>query len=220
MKLQITGIILLFTLTIILGFQCHKNDLEPAPIQQSFKEKVNLFPAQKTYNVNDTIWLKFTTTNKTLFDAISNQRLSTDSVRFNFGATLLPKYNTPNNVSSFCKFITTNNVTPYYDTTLLYSRVSFDVGCDGQPFYNIQLGIVLKYPGIYLLNPTGIAKNLNPCANQTNPYPSSELYFTYDLADCNKDVFLSIPPALREEYPAGAIQRNIDEKYSFALRVQ
>lgn len=221
MKLQITTIILLFALTIIFGFQCHKYDIEPMPIQQSFREKISLFPAQKIYNVNDTIWLKFTTTDKTLFDTISKQRLSTDLVRFNFGSILIPKYNTPNNISnSFCKFITANNVTPYYDTTQLYSRVSYDVGCDAQPSYNIQLGIVLKYPGIYLLNPSGIARGLQPCANQTNPYPSSELYFTYDLPDCNKDVFLSIPPAHREEYPAGAIQRNIDAKFSFALKVQ
>lgn len=98
--------------------------------------------------------------------------------------------------------------------------INFDNGCDTQPFYNIKLGLVLKYSGTYLLNLSDVGTKLQTCNNQTNSYPTSDLRFTYNLSDCNKDVFLSIPPSERPEYPTGFRQAQIDAKISFAFKVQ
>ena len=221
MKPNVNIIIVFFMLTIISGFQCNKDIIATEPAKELFREKINLFPFKKTYNINDTIWLTFTTTDKTLFDTLSNQRLPTNGLKFNFRAVILPLYNTPQNISnSFCKFILTNNVVPQYDTTQFNSLIYFDIGCDTQPSYNIQLGLVLKYSGTYLLNLSDVGTKLQSCNNQNNPYPTSDLRFTYNLLDCNKDVFLSIPPSERPEYPTGFRQAQIDAKISFAFKVQ
>ncbi len=178
MKSQLTLIVFLFSLTIILGLQCEKDYVAYIPPKEAFKEKINLFPAKKTYNINDTIWLTFTTTDKSLFDTISNQRLPTNGLEFNFRSILLPIHSTPPNfTNSYCKFILTNNIAPNYDTTQFYSMINFETGCDLQPFYNIKLGLVLKYTGIYLLNLSDVGTKFQPCANQTNPYLSSTLRF-------------------------------------------
>jgi hypothetical protein len=221
MKSKTNFIIIILTLMIIFGFQCNKDVIKTEPAKELFREKISLLPAKKTYNINDTIWLNFTTADKTLFDTLSNQRLSTNGLKFNFRAILLPLYNTPQNISnSFCKFILTSNVVPQYDTTKFNSMINFDIGCDTQPFYNIKLGLVLKYSGTYLLNLSDVGTKLQTCNNQINPYPTSNLTFTYNLSDCNKDVFLSIPPSERPEYPTGFRQAQIDAKISFAIKVQ
>lgn len=208
-------------MTIIFGFQCGKDFIEPVPAKELFREKINLFPSKKNYNINDTIWLTFTTTDKTLFDTLSSQRLSTNGLKFNFRAIMLPLYNTPTNqTKSYCKFILANNIVPQYDTTQFNSMINFDNGCDTQTFYDIKLGLVLKYAGTYLLNLSDVGTNLMTCSNQTNPYPTSDLRFTYNLTDCNKDVFLSIPISQRPEYPTGFRQAQIDAKVSFAFNVQ
>lgn len=204
-----------------MGFKCHKDTGDYIPFKQSFKESINLSPVRKTYNVNDTIWLSFSTTDKSLFDTVSKQRLPTNDIKFKFGCVLLPKYNTPANLSnSFCKFILSNNVVPAYDTTQFGARVFYDVGCDGQFTYTINLGVVLKYPGIYLLNLFDAGVMLQSCGNQVSPYQSSELRFVYNLLDCNKDVFLSIPAAGRQEFPPGFTEAQIDAKISFAFNVR
>lgn len=73
MKTKRNYLIIFLTLTIIYGFQCNKEFIETAPAKELFREKVNLTPARKNYNINDTIWLTFITTDKTLFDTLSNQ---------------------------------------------------------------------------------------------------------------------------------------------------
>lgn len=221
MKSQLNTILSFLTITIIFGFQCNKGYIEPIAVKELFMEKVNLFPAKKTYNINDTIWLTFSTTNKTLFDSISNQRLSTSGLKFNFKAIVLPLHNTPTNFSnSYCRFIVTSNVMATYDTTKFNSLVNFDIGCDTLMFYEIKLGLVLKYSGTYLLNLSDIGTKFKSCGNQINPYPMSDLRFTYNLADCNKDVFLQIPLSERPEYPVGFRQAQIDARISFAFKVQ
>ncbi len=216
---QTNAILLIsFLMTISIGFQCEKDYIDPP--RQRFLEKVNLAPAQKLYNVNDTIWLKYTTTNKTFLDTISGRRLPTNNIKFSFGATLLPKYQTPlNPTDGFCKFILPNNVTAQYITNQSGTSTYFTVDCDNTSAYNIQLGIVLKYQGIYVLNlPDGIT--LEPCTNQTNPYPSARVQFIYDLPDCNNDVYLSIPATARQEFPIGFTEAQINFKVAYALKVQ
>ena len=214
-----TLLILFLLVTITMGFQCDKEHIEPD--YQLFYENVNLTPARKVYHVNDTIWLRYTSSDKTFYDSISRQRLPTQLVKFGFGATLLPKHDTPlNPTDGFCIFILPNNATPKYSTSDQYGTSTyFTVDCDNASAYNIQLGVVLKQPGVYVLNlPDGVA--VQACVNQKNPYPSAYLQFLYDLSDCNKDVYLSIPEKARQESPERFTERLIDLKVAYALKVQ
>ncbi len=205
-------------MTITMATQCRKEYNEPA--KYNFRELVNLFPAKKTYNVNDTIFISFKTNSKTLFDFLSNQRLSSTSVKFIFGATILPKYSTPiNPTGGFCTFILPSGVVGNYYSSQSGTNSYFQVDCDSLSGYDIKIGVILKYSGIYVLNlPDGIL--LAPCNGQTNPYTSSFLQFTYNLADCNKDIYLSIPSANRKEYPTGFTEAQIDFKVAYAFNVQ
>ena len=162
-----------------MGFQCGKDTVEPP--KHRFVEKVGLTPAKKSYNVNDTIWLKYLNIDKTFLDTISGQRLSANTIKFLFGATLLPKYNTPiNPTDGFCSFILPSNAIQRYITNQSGTGTSFIIDCDNSSLFNIQLGVVLKYPGTYVLNlPDGI--ELQACASQTNPYPTERLQFFYNL---------------------------------------
>ena len=100
MKSKTNYLIILFTLTIIFGFQCEKELINTVPAKELFRERINLFPAQKIYNINDTIWLTFMTTDKTLFDTLSNQRLPSNEIKFNFRSIMIPIHNTPPNITN------------------------------------------------------------------------------------------------------------------------
>jgi hypothetical protein len=216
---QINSILLLsFLMTILMGLQCDKEYV--APPKQNFLEKVSLIPAQKVYNVNDTIWLRYITSNKTFLDQISRQRLPTNTIQFGFGAILLPKYSTPlNPTDGFCSFILPNNVTAKYVTSQSGTSTYFSIDCDNAAAYNIQLGVVLKYTGIYVLNlPDGIT--LEACSNETNPYTTARVQFIYNSSDCNKDIYLSIPDSARQEFPVGFTAAQIDYKVAYAFKVQ
>ena len=203
-----------------MGLQCGKHyDYIPEP-KQHFLEMVTLTPAQKLYNVNDTIWLKYITGTKTFLDTISRQRLPTNTIKFGFGASLLPKYGAPLNATDgFCSFILPANTTAQYVTNQSGTATYFSVDCDNTSSYNLQVGVVLKYQGIYILHlPDGI--RFEACSNQINPYPSAGVQFIYNLPDCNKDVYLSIPASQRQEFPVGFTATQIDYKVAYALKVQ
>lgn len=211
-------LLVIFLILVLGGFQCRQEYIEPP--KQYFKEKVDLAPAQKIYNVYDTIWLRYTTSSKTFLDTVTGQRLSTNTIKFKFGASLQPKYQAPfNPQDGFCSFILPPNVTAQYGTSQSGTATFFNIDCDNTSFYNIRLGIVVKYRGIYILNlPDNIL--LEACAGQTNPYPSASVQFSYNLADPNKDIYLSIPSAERQELPVGYTESRIDLKVAYALQVQ
>lgn len=213
-------LILSFLMTILMGLQCGKDRIYTPPPKQHFLETVSLTPAQKIYNINDTIWLNYVTTNKTFLDTVSGQRFPTNMIKFGFGATLLPKYGTPTNPSDgFCSFVLPNNTMGQYVTNPSGTATYFNIDCNGSLTYNIKIGVILKYQGIYVLNlPDGI--KLEACSGQTNPYPSAWVQFIYNLTDCNKDVYLSIPASSRQDYPTGFTENQINYKVAYALEVQ
>lgn len=211
--------ILFFLTAIIMGTQCDK-EVDYISPKQSFAEKANLSPVRKLYSINDTIWVEFNTSSKTLFDTISNQRLTSDAVKFKFGAALLAKYDTPDNPSGgYCDFILPGNVSASFVSTRSGTTTSFDVGCNNAPNYNIKIGVVLKHKGYYNLD-MATRSRIEPCNGQSNPYPSSSILFTFNVTDNNKDVFLTIPASARNEYPSGLTERQLDLKVIYALKVQ
>jgi hypothetical protein len=61
-----------------MGTQCGKDFITPSPTYE-FSEKLSLTPYKKVYSINDTIWVQFQTNDKSLYDKISNSRISTDT---------------------------------------------------------------------------------------------------------------------------------------------
>ena len=219
MNRTLTTIIFIFLATFLMATQCNKYDDFEEP-KHYFLEKIELSPEQKTYSINDTLWLEFKTTSKSLFDSITNQRLPSNTIKFLFGVSVLGKYDYPTNSSlAFCEFIaptgTILNTRTFSDATV----TSFEVGCDNAPNYAVRLGIVPKAKGYYVLD-MSTATQTEPCSGQTNPYPSSYLRFTFDVTDTNKDIYLEIPESLRKEYPAELTLRQIESKVVYAFRVQ
>lgn len=210
---------LLLLLPFLMGTYCNKeyDRIEP---KQGFSEKINLSPEQKTYSINDTLWLDFQTADKTLFDTISNQRLSTGTVTFNFTVILIAKYVNPVVPSGvYCDFIHPVNVTSYQQASDYGTATTIEVGCDNAPRYDLKLGIVLKHKGIYVLDIATI-KLIEPCDGEVNPYPSAELLFTYNVTDTNKEIYLSIPASERPENPPGFTEKQLDKKLAYTIKVQ
>lgn len=205
--------------TVLMGTTCYKGDIIDPP-KQDFVETLNLFPAQKTYLINDTIWLQFQTTNKTLFDTLSNQRLPSSSVKFLFNIVLLPKYDNPSVPSgNFCDFVLPANVVPNTRASPNGIATTFEVGCDNSMAYDVKVGIVLKYKGVYVLDMSSNTPLL-PCSGVTNPYPSASIRFKYNLNDTNKDVYLNIPASARNEFPSGLTEKQLEAKVAYAFGVQ
>ncbi|MHA4847642.1 hypothetical protein ACX0G7_25980 [Flavitalea antarctica] len=208
----------IFCLMVITGFQCDKE--EPAPPKQSFVERMALTPAKKVYHIGDTLWLKFITSDKTLLDTISNQRLSSSSLKIFFGASVVPLFQTPADpVDGYCNFITPANTVADLRTSKYGTIVSFDVGCDNATSYDVQIGIILKYSGFYALRLPDWAE-LKVCRNVVNPYPAASLLFRYDLTDLNNDVYNTIPSSARRDFPNGFNELLINLKAAYAFHVQ
>lgn len=220
LKTRLVAIALSVSIISGYGFQCSKPDAQVVKAKEAFLEKIDLFPARKAYSVGDTIWIILTTTDKSLYDTISAQRLPASGLGFPFGLILYPKYNTPANpANSYCRFIITPGITAIYDSSQAGASIRFTVGCEAQPFYSIRLGVVLNYPGIYLLTLPDTGRLLQTCSAQVNPYPDAKLQFQYNLADCNKDVYLSIPPASRKDYPEGYSEALLNARIAYAVKV-
>lgn len=219
MKLILNRFTFLYAVTLLMGTKCQKEIFIDGP-KQEFVEKLNLFPAQKSYSINDTIWLHFQRSDKTLFDTISRQRLPTNAVKFLLNIVLLAKYEHPSVASGrFCDFIFPANATSTVRTAQDATVGSLDVGCDNTPSYDVKVGVVMLYKGYYTLDLSS-SNPIHPCPGQNNPYTSSIIRFTYNLNDTNKDVYLNIPASARKDFPVGYTEGLLDAKMSYAFRVQ
>jgi len=83
-----------------MGFQCEKLYTVPVPTYE-FTEKLSLTPYKKIYAINDTIWVQFQTTNKTLFDKLSGNRVATDTSFLQVGFSLNRLFPLGNTVELF-----------------------------------------------------------------------------------------------------------------------
>ena len=201
-----------------MGTQCRKDKIA---LQYSFLEKIELYPAQKSYRVGDTIWLQSTNSTKMLFDQKTGQEIIADTVGINFGFGFNSRYfvlsplNPPN---GFCDFILVNGVNLNIHLDTYGTGAHFGFGCspNGNTF---KLGIVPKFNGIYSLDIGGFGY-VGGCSNRISVFPNSTIEYRFNLADCNKDIYLSIPPNSRGESSKGYTEGEIDNKKVFILKVE
>ena len=215
---------LIYTLLIGLvsfGFQCGKDSLFPVP-ENRFIEKMSLFPYKKTYQIGDTIWLQFQTTSKALFESLTNQVVPTDTTFLSLNFVYQKRFPVPFNatVDTFCNTATQQGLNqgltiPRDSRTENVLSAFSDCNLN---YYSFRAGFIPKTTGIYSINwPAG---QLVDCPNKIQRSPYSIVNFQFDLAECNKDVYLSIPASQRGESPAGQTEREIDNKKIFVFKVE
>lgn len=211
--MRATTLFAIFSVSCVVvstGFQCER-DFEPVKISHEFAEKLALFPYKKTYSLNDTIWVQFSSTNKRLFDKITNSRISADTMylhsRFEY-AKLFPNDTTPVNckpiinTGSFAGFTSSHNGIDY---------VWVQTNCTNNQFA-IKLGFVPLQKGTFLISPSGMMQN---CPGKQK-YLATTFAWTFDLADCNKDIVQQLSLSANKK---AEIEAKIDGKEAFAFKV-
>jgi hypothetical protein len=199
---------------IIMGTQCGKDHVTPDPTYK-FLEKLTLSPYKKIYSINDTIWVQFQTADKSLYDQLSNTRISTDTTFLRGGFYYYRRYPVKNVQEFFCDVDIDNSLNPEFTTLYTwYNVLNFATDCNSSRFF-FKIGFIPKMIGVYSIEPNLTAVD---CANKVNRnYTTTN--FIFDLADCNKDVWLSIPPGSRGGED-GFTDVRIDKKEIFVFRVE
>ena len=198
-----------------MGFQCNK-DVYPAstPVYE-YTEKLTLTPYKKVYAINDTIWVQFKTNDKTLFDKLTSSRVATDTTFLQVGFNFHKRYPIGNTVELFSNVKVDNALDMRFAPLYTYYNVlNFKTDCSSNRYF-FNVGFVPKKTGVYSIEPHG---SVSPCPNKIN-FPYSTFRFTFDLADCNKDVWLSIPSASRGG-ELGHTDVSIDKKEIFVFKVE
>ncbi len=86
--------------------------------------------------------------------------------------------------------------------------------------HNFKIGIITKEKGIYSIDLGGGFNYVNACPNKIANFPISTIQYRYTNADCNKDIYLEIPPNSRGESPKGHAENQIDQKETYIVKVE
>ncbi|MDN3657229.1 hypothetical protein QWZ08_16385 [Ferruginibacter paludis] len=216
MKHPLPIILLLITIVLTtMSFECRKEGPPPPPPVYEFEEKISLTPYKKTYAVNDTIRVQFETTDKSLFDKLSGKKVATDTTYLQADFSCYKIYRPDYDTVTFCDVKIDDPVAPTLVTLYPYhGLLSYQTACNSNN-YNLKMEFIPKKPGIYSLQPH---IKLMYCPNKTIGQPITSR-FIFNLNDCNKDVWLTIPPASRGG-ELGSTDVAIDNKENFVFRVE
>lgn len=205
---------------MFMGTTCHK-DVED--YKYKFLEGIDLFPANKGYKTGDTIWIQYSNPNKKLFEQSSGKYISADTVSVTFQTSFNALYNYPINPSGgFCDYVTANGINVIGFVGEYGSGLQQTFGCNSTNSYDFKIGVVLKQTGIYSIDLNGVPLSVSPCSYRISSFPFSSIDYQYSLRDCNKDVYLSIPPEARNEptKSKGIKENLIDTKKAFVFKVE
>lgn len=209
---------LIFFSTIIgllsLGFQCGKEDFFRNPVYE-FTEKITLTPYKKTYNIGDTITLQFHTNNKQLFDKLTNSYIPTDTSFLSINLLYRKRYTVDTQPEFYSDVYVENPINFLFNTANERdNHLSFTTDCAASN-YQFKASFIPKKAGIFSIDPSII--NVY-CPNKTyKPFTTTRFYF--NLSDCNKDVWLSIPAASRSLEDSYTIPK-IENKSIFVFKVE
>jgi hypothetical protein len=211
-------LIFVIIIPLFMDFRCGKDP--EVTFQNDFVEKIDLFPAQKTYHIGDTVWVQYVNADNKFLDIRTSQRILADSLSVIFQVSLNAQYNTAvNPVAGFCDFVTPAGVNAGRSLGHFGTGTYQTFGCGTGNNYNFKIGIVFKEKGIFTVELTQ-ERQVIRCSNRVNSFPNSTLEYEFNFADGNKDIYLSIPLATRGGNSAsGYTERRIDEKKVFVLRV-
>lgn len=209
---------LIFISIICMGTQCRKDEIV---YQYSFSEKVDLFPAKKSYNVGDTIWIQYLNPTGKLFDKNSHQYISVDTVQIGIQIGYNSLYNAPTNPSGgFCDFISGNMINQSLFRGDFGTSARFGFGCNINNNFDFKIGIIPKQIGVYYISFGSPSNNVQGCQNKIVRFPYSLLEYRYNNQDCNKDIFLQIPANSVNTSPKDYYENQIDQKQAFIVKIE
>jgi hypothetical protein len=209
---QSTLLVFIFFALLTMGFQC---GVERITSIYEFSEKFTLTPYKKIYHTGDTIRLQFSTTDKSLYDRLSNRRISTDTTNFSLGFQYVEHFPTQS-YDTLAYTITQSGVNQGLIISNGYNNLILNVVCDNATSYNVELAFVPKKTGIYTIQLP--SATIESCPLRSSRFPIATLFFSFDLTDTNKDIYLSIPEAQRRD--SKAIEAQLDSKKLFAFKVE
>lgn len=200
---------------LTMGTQCDKDDyLPPLKPSYEFAEKLTLTPYKKVYGIGDTIWVQFLAPDRKLYDQLSNTRVAMDTSTLRM-AMQYQKHDASGAEGEFFTSIKLENAldTTFRTLYLRYNILNFRTDCNNPYFFRVAF--IPKKTGVYTIEPGGA---LSPCPGRWT-WQHSTFRLTFDLADCNKDVYLALPPYTRGD-ENGHIAVGLDKKEKFAFKVE
>ena len=198
-----------------ISFRCEKGDYVEPKIDYHFSEQLTLTPYRKVYAVNDTLWIQFQTADKSLFDRLTRSRIATDTTFLQWTVYYHRLYPIGTVEEAFADIRVENAIDvtfkPLYSW---YNMLTFRTDCSNNAYF-FKVGFVPKKQGVYSLEPGSWLSN---CPNKLVA-KNSNFQLRFDLADCNKDVWSSIPPQARGGQ-TGHTDVRIDNKEIFVFKVE
>lgn len=214
--LILVTILLLSMLT--LNFRCEKEVVPP--FEHTFEIPVHIYPLQKAYSLNDTIWLETEVTGKALFDTKTQQSMLADSGSIAFHASYF-EFGTAikNPANGFCDVISSNGVNVRRALSMTTTVAAIDnYGC-GQSSYKLKVGFRPNYSGTYSLSLLKDMLLLN-CPNKAIPY-NATISYRYKNVDLNMDVFNSLSNSDKGQNDGNKFHTNrISNREEFVFRVE
>lgn len=199
---------------------CTEPPREDPQLQFKFAGKITVDPLKKSYNLGDTIWLKYSNPGKTLTDIPTGKIMNSDSLALQFKVSFNSIY-APAVQAPFCRYIapgaSDQGIISGQSGTGFYGLF----GCRPPSESDFTLGVIPEKKGIFGLYLSESLQLVTGCQALSTQFPRSGISYKFDAADGNKDIYLSIPPGtLPEEVPRGALGSWIDEKRVLVIKVE
>lgn len=203
-----------------MGTQCNKLEYPPRNLQYDFTQNISLSPYSKQYHIGDTIWMSLNTSSKILFDKKSGQLIGADSIylRLQLNMVKLIPLTPFADPSSYCEFVIPGNLNPEFNNYGTGYAVYLYFGCDNNPGFTFRFGVVLKGAGTFSLELIEKRETGLCVPNSSMNVTYSQITYSFNLADCNKDIYLGIPASARGNM-SSENESKIDRKQYFVFQV-
>lgn len=202
-----------FTLLFSVATTCNR-DVDIPPLSYNFSEKLSVETYRKSYAVGDTLWVRFQSADKTLYDLLSSTRVAYDTTYL--GASFAFRKISPRDSTVVqCLPVTPGIANPQFGSSPTSgSFLSFSLPCSN-PTFGFRVGFVLLQKGYFVLDPYAAVQNC-PAKLQRR---TVQFGWTYDVVDCNLDVFQAGSQLLTAAEKASFEQR-INARQVFAFKVE
>lgn len=216
----IKPLLFIFAVFTIMGTQCDKFDYPSRNLQYDFTQSISLNPYNKQYLVGDTIWMSLNTPSKILFDKKSGQLIGADSIYLGLQLNMvkLIPLTPPADPASYCEFLIPSNLNPAFNNYGTGYAANLRYGCDNNPGYIFRFGVVLKGGGTFSLELIEKKETGLCIPNNSMNVTYSQITPSFNLVDCNKDVYLGIPASARGNMSLQN-ESKIDRKQYFVFEV-
>ncbi len=198
---------------------CSPPRREEEKLEFKFAGKITVDPLKKLYKPGDTIWLEYSNREKTLMDISRGQLVNSDSLSLQFSISFNSIYS-PTVQEPFCRYISPGASNQGIITGESGTGFYGSFGCNPPGQSDFRIGVIPEKKGIYGLFLSEAVQVVTGCVARSSRFPLSSISYKFDVADGNKDIYLSIPSRMVYEEPKGTVGRWIDEKRVLVIKVE